>query len=152
MSALDLDLSAPLRTAVIGSGDVVALLGGYAGEPSVHTRRPAPSEAGYPMVIISADITLTDGDALTGSRPMLQRDITAYGIKGAPGDTSDQTRDVEAIGYLLRELFHRNRFAITVPNYGVVSIVASGPIEAPTEDEKLVGRMVSLAIQLQRRG
>lgn len=149
MSATDLDLSAPLRGALIAYGDLTALLGLYEGYPSVHTRRPAPEGAEYPMAIVSGDIAIGDRDGLRSRRPVVVRDVAVYGRKGAPGDTSDQTREVEAAAYHIRALFHRQRTAITVPSYNVVSITASGPFEAPTEDEKLIGRVVSLTIHLQ---
>lgn len=143
MSALDLNLAGPIREALMGSGPIVALLGAWQSEASIHTRRPVPDGAGYPMSIVNPDVSIGDMDGLTSRRPLVTRDVAFY------GQQPDQYRAVESLGYLARELFHRKRFALVVPNFHVIQIVATGPFVAPTDDDKTVGRMVSLAIQLE---
>jgi hypothetical protein len=143
---MSLNLSEPIREAVLGDPDITSYLGTYAGEPSVHTRRPVPSEATYPAVVISPDVSLTDFDALNGSRPIAVRDVAVYGQQ--PGSY----RRVEELGYTIRELFHRRKENVVVDGYHVVDLVASGPIVAPTDDEKLVGRVVTLTFRLQKIG
>lgn len=143
MTATDLNLAGPLRDALIANGDITALLGTWEGEASIHTRRPVPDGAGYPMGIVNPDVSIGDRDWLTSRRPIVTRDIVWYGQQ--PG----QYRDVEALGYLTRDLFHRKRFSITVPGFHVMQIIASGPHVAPTDDEKTVARAVSLSIHLE---
>lgn len=141
---MSLDLSEPLRSAVIGNISITGRIAIFADSYAVFTRRPVPEGASYPMVCISPDVGLSDADYLVERNPIVRRDISAYGQQ-------DQAyRDVEAIGYELREMFHRRKSSIIVDGYHVVDIVASGPIPAPVDDEKLVGRMVSLTISLQK--
>lgn len=139
------DLSEPLRDAIIGATDISSELAQWRGEPAVFTRRPIPGDATYPNCAISPDITQTDADALVSRRPIVVRDIVFYGKQ------PDHYRLIERLGYAAYELFHRNRFAIEPPaGYRVIQITAIGPVPAPTDDAKTVGRMVSLTIQLER--
>lgn len=141
---MSLDLAASLRAAILENAAIVELLSTYVGQPSVHTRRPTASEATYPMIVISQDISVTDADFLVGRNPVVVRDISVY------GQQPDSYRAVETVGYMLRQLFHRRKFAVP-DGYGLIDCVASGPVSAPAEDEKLVGRMVSLTMRLQQK-
>jgi len=141
---VSLDLSGPIREALMGQGAITALLGDYAGEPAIFTRRPAPEGAPYPMIMVSPDVAITDQDFLTAQKPIVMRDVAIYGAQ------PDDYRDVESGAYLIRDFFHNNRFAITVPGYGVIDILCTGPIPAPTDDENHLGRVVTLTIQLSR--
>jgi hypothetical protein len=137
------DLAAPIRDALMASADIVSRIGEWKGEPAVFTRRPLPSDAPYPCIAISPDIAVTDFDYLTSGKTRIIRDIIAYGRQ------PDHYRTVEEIGYLLRALCHRQKGFITAPQgYSVIDIVAAGPVPAPTDDEKTVGRLVSLTFRL----
>jgi hypothetical protein len=143
-----LDLAGPYRLAILANTDITALLGTWSGEPAVFTRRPVPTDAPYPMVVISPPISVGDQDYLSARIPVVRTDLAVYGQLGAPG--TDQYRVVEAIAYMLRQQFHRQKGAIT-PNdaYRVVEIVATGPMPAPVDDAKEIGRAVLLRTKLQ---
>lgn len=143
MAATDLNLAEPIRSALIGSADISAALAVYLGEPAVFTKRPAPGDAGYPLAMVSPDITLGNEDAVNRLRPIVTRDVSIFGQN--PSDY----RTVESLGYLVRALFHRKRFAIVVPNFQVVEIVAAGPRIAPADDDDHLCRLVSLRIRLR---
>lgn len=150
---MSLNLATPLRDAVMGLTDITDLLGTYAGEPSIFTRRPVPGEGTYPMVVISPDIALTDQDALINFRPVIMRDLAIYGQtirETSELGQQDDYRSIETIGYALREAFHRHREMVSVPDYNVIDIIASGPIPAPTGDDRLLGRVVTLTIRLSK--
>ncbi len=139
-----LNVAAPLRTAMLANGPLVALLGAYEHEPSIHTRRPIPSEAGSPSIAISPDVAITDLDGLTSRRPVVKRDISVY------GNQPDQYRDVETAAYIIREMFHRQPRSIVMDGYQVVEIVAMGPSVGPTDDQTTLCRYISLTIQLRQ--
>ncbi len=143
MSALDLNLAAPLRTALIDFAPVADELAVYQNEPGVFTRRPIPDGATYPLILISPDIAISDEDGLRSRRPVVVRDLTIF------GEQPDQYRTVEALGYLVRGLFHRQRRSIVVPNFNVMEIVALGPRIAPTDDDNHLGRLVSLRLRIE---
>lgn len=142
------DLAAPIRAALVGASGITSLLSAYAGSFPIFTRRPAPADAPYPMIMVSPDISVTDRDGVNDLQPVVQRDVAVYG----QNDTAAHYRDVETIAYAVRTLFHRKWRALTVSGWGVVSIVARGPIPAPTDDEKTVGRLVTLEIALAKQG
>ena len=142
------DLAAPLRAALVGASSVTSRLSAYEGSYPVFTRRPMPAGAPYPVVMVSPDISVTDRDGVDDLQPVVERDIAVYG----QNDTAAHYRDVEAIAYAVRALFHRRWRALTVSGWKVVSIIARGSIPAPTDDEQTVGRLVTLTITLARQG
>lgn len=145
-----MNIGPALRAAIVNDSVISPLLGLYNGGPSVHTRRPVPDAAGYPMVVISGDVSITDFDAIDSFRSVIVRDIAVYGQQDA--QTASEYRTVEEIGYLLRTLFHRNKDAVLVDDYHVIDVRASGPRVAPTEDEKSVGRVVTVSVRVQPTG
>ena len=139
---MSLNLSAPILAAIKADSSITSLLGVYNDEPSIHTRRPVPAEAGSPLITISPDITITDEDGISDRRPVVRRDVAVY------GDAIGHYRVVEELGYLLRELFHRQHQILTVPGYSVVDVRVAGPMIAPASDDTMVGRLVTLTIRL----
>lgn len=142
---MSVNVAAPLRAALINAAAIGGVLDQYKGEPAVFTRRPVPADAPELMILINPDSALGDWDAVNTIRPLVVRDIAVY------GNQPDSYRTVEQIGYAMRELFHRNKWAISVPGYSVVDLVASGPIPGPVDDDKTVARVVTLTIKLRRQ-
>lgn len=141
------DLAIPLRTAIVNNATIIALLPAYKGSFPVFTRRPAPENAPYPMILISTDVSANNEDGINDYRPIQERDVAVYGMN----DTAVNYRNVETIARAVRTLFHRQRQAITVSGWHVVTITARGPFAAPTDDDKTVGRVVPLVIQLAKQ-
>lgn len=139
---MTLNMAAPLRLA-LAAAPLAADLSQYGGEPAVFTRRPVPQGATYPHIIISPDVAIGDQDGLTSPRPVVLRDIAIYGLQ------PDQYRLVEQLGYAVRALFHRQKWAITPEGYDVIDIVARGPTPGPTDDDTTVARIVGLTIRLR---
>ena len=131
----------------MGETTITSLLSTYKGAPSVHTRLPIPDGVEFPYVVIGPDVAVTDYDALTVDRPIVVRNIYVYGVAG--NALQDDYREVEQVGYALRTLLHREKDAIAVTGYDVVSIDISGPLSAPTSDEKIIGRYVVATIRLR---
>jgi hypothetical protein len=147
----DLDLGPALREALLNEPSIATNLSVYAHEPAVFTRRPVPSEAVYPLIICNDPTAITDEDGLRSDRPVWgPGDIAIYGRKAAPGSPEDQTRLVQQIGLRARRLFHRQKWALQVEGFHVIDIRASGPVPAPVDDDKTVGRIVSLIVRLGR--
>lgn len=142
------DLSAPIRTALVGAASVTALLPTYLGSYPVFTRRPAPTGAPYPMIMVSPDISTSDQDGVDDRRPVVERDVAVYGHN----DTAAHYRDVEELAYAVRALFHRRWRALTVSGWKVVGVIVRGPMPAPTDDEQTIGRLVTLSVSLARAG
>ena len=141
---MSLDLSPAIRDALMDAVAISSQLADWKGEPSIHTRRPLPADVTYPCIAISPDVTIYDADGLKSERPIVERDVTAYGLQ------PDQYRTVEALGHAIRQLFHRQKWSIRPDGYDVIDVQARGPMPAPTDDEKKVGRVVTLTIRLRR--
>ena len=139
---MSLDLAPAIRTALIGEPTISGLLSEFRGEPAVFTRRPTPSGATVPMIVVSEDIALGDVDALISRRPVVMRDIIVY------GHNDSDYRVVESMGYAIRELFHRERDSLILSTHYIIDITASGPRKAPSDDSEFVGRVISLTIRL----
>lgn len=147
---MSLDIGPAIRTALIEEVPISAELSQWRGEPAVFTRRPVPEDAEDMMILVNPDVSITDADGLTSDRPIVVRDIIVYGRKGAPGSAEDQTREVEAAAYRIRELFHRQKFSLRPVGFSVIGITATGPISAPTDDESTVARAVTITVRLRR--
>lgn len=156
---MSLDLGPALRAAILSqqnpalqalAASIVARLDQYQGGGAVFAFRPVPEDAGNRIILINPDAALTDEDGLTSDRPVVVRDIAIYGRKGTPGDPADDSPLVEALGYDVRLLFHRQKFAVQPEGYSVIEITATGPVPAPVDDDGEIGRVVSLTIRLRR--
>lgn len=141
MTAPTLEVLVPLRAAIIANAAITGKLGLYQAAPSVHTRRPVPVDAGYPMVTVGPIITRSDEDGINTFRPVVVIDINVY------GEAAAHYRDVEAVADMIYAMFHRQR-PITVADYSVTQITASGPSPAPADDDQHIGRRVTLTIRL----
>lgn len=139
---------AGLRTSLMSDTDVTSALGGYEGEPAIFTRVPVPTidADAYPMIVIPPAAAVSDEDGLSASHPILVRDLMVY------GQQPDHFRVVERLGYMLREKFHRSRFAFAVEDHRLIAVTVQGPAPAPTDDDTTVGRRVTLTIELQPEG
>lgn len=141
MTAPTLEVLVPLRTAIIANAAITGKLGKYQGAPSVHTRRPVPVDAGFPMITVGPIITRSDEDGINSFRPVVVIDVNTY------GEAVAHYRDVEAVADMIYAMFHR-QLPITVSGYSVTQITASGPSPAPADDDQQVGRRVTLTIRL----
>ena len=137
-----LEILAPLRTAIIAESFITSRLGSYQDGPSVHTRRPIPQDAEYPLIVVGPIAARGEEDGINTFRPIVMLDLIAY------GEQDHHYRDVEEVAEALYHLFHRQRAAITVTDYHVVSLLCTGPIPAPVDDDSRVGRRVSLTARL----
>jgi hypothetical protein len=123
---------------------IAAALAIYSGAPAIFTRRPVPNDATYPMIVCAGDVTRSDQDLITDPLPVIIRDISVFG----QNDTASHYRATEALGLLVRDLFHRKPANLVVPGWNVLDIVCQGPIVGPTDDDTTVHRLVTLTVRL----
>jgi hypothetical protein len=140
------DLSEPIRTAIIGDATVTAELAAYKGSYPVFTRRPVPTDAPYPLVLISGPMSAGNDDGVDDERPILLRDVMVYGRN----DSATNYLQVETIAFALKDIFHRAWKSISVSGWKVVSIISTDPNEAPVDDDDEVGRRIELTVTLAK--
>ncbi len=100
---MSLEISAPIRTALIELAGVGDVLDQYAGEPAVFTRRPTPADAPLFIALVNPNTFLIDADGLTSKRPIVGRDIAIYGPQ------PDKYWPVTDMATLIYRHFHRVR-------------------------------------------
>lgn len=140
---MSVDIGTSLRTALVNSADVTSRVGAWMDSYSIHTRIPVPDTAPYPMIVIQAPSAFTDEDALASLRDVVVRTVATYGT------VSEHYRVVEQLGYIVRDLFHRNPSVLTVAGHRVYGLSASGPIVVPSAVEGYVGRAVTVTARMQ---
>lgn len=145
---MSLDLLPALRNSVIAA--IGTNLPAYNGSRAVFTRRPIPDDAPDFCCIINPAQSIGDADGVNSDRPIVQHSIAVYGEKGSAGSGQDDTRDVDARAFELREYFHRQKFSVQPTGFYAIDVQAQGPVPAPVDDEQTVGRMVMLTIRLRR--
>lgn len=144
MSAPDLTLA--IRDAIVAETAVTSLLSAYLGSFPVFTRRPVPDDTPYPCIVISKNISLSEEDGLNDFRPVIARDVAVYNRN----EPAANYHDIDAIASAIRDMFHRQQ-PLTVPDWSVTLILASGPIDFRLEQEKLTGRVVQLMIRVAQQ-
>lgn len=138
-----IDLSASIRTRILSVTDITSLLTNYKGSKPIFTRRPAPSDAAYPIIMISPMVGGgIDDDFLKRQRREVTYDLAVYGTN----DTAENYRKVEKLGFLIAQVFHRlDHFKFETPEgWQLVRAKSFGPMPAPTDDQKFIGRMISV--------
>lgn len=140
---MSLDIAPAIRAALINESTISGLLTEWQNDPAIFTRRPVPEDAAPPYISISEDISITDEDYLNSKHPIVVRDIIAI------GHDPDDYRAVEQLGYSIRDLFHRQRFSITLDGFTVLDIRANGPRAVTPGDDEFVARLVSVTFLLR---
>lgn len=128
------DLSEPLRDAIISNSGITSLLESYKGSYPVFTRRPVPDDAPDIAIIISQDVSGVDNDGINFFRPVITRDIMVYGTN----ELASNFRKVQQIARKIHDLFHHKPTIIDVYDHKVVNITAVGPLSVPQDDQSVM--------------
>lgn len=129
-----------------GSAEVVAALDAVSGSPAIFNDR-APDDFVFgtkAAIVIAAASADADGSTLTEIIREVTQDVRLYAR-----DTGS-TAAIDTLGRLIRDLFHLQAAQIEVDGGSCSLAIATGPVAAPTTDPSLVGRRVSLRLQLQK--
>lgn len=136
-------LSEALRTALLANDDVTRCLGEYIGEPAVIVRDRTPSQVPSKVLYISPNIGDSNRDGLATYQAMILRQISIY------GDQKDAPL-IERCADAVRLMFHRKPFSLSIPDFKVLSLMASQPVSAPVSDVNKFGRMIGLSIEIHQ--
>lgn len=135
----------PLSTAIFSrlSGDatLTALLGKTATVPSIFTKRPIPTGAGYPLVIVGPVVSDQHADAISSVGRQIAIDVSVH------GKAADQYNATVDAAERIRALLHRSK--VTPSGWQSVVIVCSGPIDAPAEPDE-ISRVVTANVRLHQ--
>lgn len=135
-----IDLSVAIRSHILNDEIIAPLLPNYQGSEPIFTRRPVPTDAPYPLVLVSSLVSDNPLDYLSCQRRILTYDIATYG----KNDTPANYRTVEQIANRIQAIFHRMpKYALNMPTgSSLIRVSATGPIIAPVDTNDTVGRVV----------
>lgn len=137
------DLSEPIRDAILSSSDITSLLDSYKSSYPVFTRRPVPDDAPPIVIVISQDVTSDYQDGINDFRPVIVRDVVVFG----PNEPASQFRRVQQIARHIHSLFHHSRHVLNVQDWTTVLIIATGPVSLP-QDDQTVAEAVTIQVTL----
>lgn len=132
-------LATAIFSRLSGDATLTAMLGKTATVPSIFTKRPIPTAAGYPLILATTIVADVDQDFVASPMRQISRDIAVYGMLATHFD-----KVVDA-AERVRVLFHRQ--PLTFAGWRAVDVIAAGPIDAPAEPQE-IGRIVTLTMRL----
>ena len=118
----------------------------YQDQPAIFNDR-APDDFQFSdkaALVIAASSADTDASTLTETIRDITQDVRLYAR-----DTGS-TAAIDTLGRLIRDLFHIQPSQIEVEGGTCSLATATGPVAAPTTDPSLVGRRVTLRLQLKK--
>jgi len=126
---------------IAGISAITSRLATFKGQPAIFTRSPVPESAQRPYIVIRESMADDPWDTKTTTGRKVANDIGIY------GDETGDPELVDDIAVRVRDAIHRN--PITVSGYGALIAVATGPVDAPTDDQ-VYGRIVTGVLTLIR--
>src|SRR6478609_2652960 len=142
-----IDLQPAIREYLLSDSDFSSKLSNYLNSKALFTRRPVPTDAEYPMSIISPIVSDLQNDFVTcGGRRILTYDIVVY----SDNDNAASYRNVEAAAFRLANILHRMpNYSLNLPaSASLIQTTAIGPLPGPTDDIVKVARVVSVNIEI----
>ena len=137
-----INLAVSIRSFLLTDSALTSLLPNFKGSPAIFTRRPLPDDAPPFVCIVSPLISGFDSDYLRRFQRELTYDVSFYG----PNATAADYRKVEDASFICVQKMHRlNTRNFSMPQgWQLVRAKAYGPIAAAVDDDKTVGRLVSV--------
>lgn len=137
--------TASIHARLTADAAIISQLDTYAGAPAIFSDR-APDDfdfADRAAVIIAAPFSDDPEETFTEIGRAIRQDVRIY------AKDSGSTLDIDNLARAVRKLFHNQPAALVVDGGKCTIITAAGPVAAPTTDPSLVGRRVTLRLELQ---
>ncbi len=141
-----IDLQPAIRSVILNDQNIASLLTNYNGSEPIFTRRPVPTDAPYPLILISHVVADNQIDYVRFGRRILTYDVAVYGLN----DSAANYRKVEQIARLIANKFHRIQpYEISMPvGSSLIQSTVIGPLSAPVDDDNKIGRVVILNLEV----
>lgn len=140
-----IDLSISIRKYLLSLPEFTNYISDYHNSYSVFTYRPVPKDAQYPMCIISSAAGGGDMDMLACHMRTIDYHVILYDQNSEP----TKYINLERIANLVARSFHRvNTNLLEQDGFQVVSVTASNPFPAPTDDNETIARAITLNIEV----
>lgn len=102
------------------------------------------AQQGKPCIVIAAPATAAPVETFTETGQAIARDLRIYAKR------SGSVADLDSLAEAVRDLFHDRPADLIIAGAKTVICQASGPTASPTTDPSLVGRRISLRLELER--
>lgn len=141
-----IDLQPAIRSVILNDLSISSLLPAYNGSKPIFTRRPTPTDAPYPLVLISDTVADSQQDYLACGHRVMTYDVAVYGYN----DTPANYRLVQDIARRIANKFHRLKsYEITMPlGSSLIQSTTIGPLSGPVDDDNKIGRVVILNLEV----
>ena len=129
-----------------GASGIQARLATLEGAPAIFNDR-APDDFIFgdgAVVVIAAPTGDADASTFTETVRDITQEVRIY------AKDSGSTAIIDQLARDIRDLFHLQAANLTVTGGVVSTSTATGPVAAPTTDPSLIGRRVTLRLELQR--
>lgn len=129
-----------------GDSRIIAQLDVFEGEPAVFNDA-APLDfvfAEKAVLVIAAPTDDQDASTFTETIRAIAQDIRLY------AKHTDSTADLDQLARDVRDLFHQRPDTLSADGAVFITAIATGPVASPTTDASLVGRRISLRLEMQR--
>lgn len=143
------ELDVPIRASILADSSITSLLPAYKNSYPIFTRRPVPTDAPFPHIVIFSETDISHDDGVDDQRLTVIKEVTVYGSAHSP---PEQWRIIDEIGRRIALRFHRQVHNLIVDNWKVVNITV-GSRGFPPHDilAQAVGAVVVLSIDLAAR-
>ena len=142
-----MDLTPNIRSFLLADATFVGYLATYLNSKALFTRRPVPTDATYPMGIVSPLVTYREADFVNGKKKFtITHDVMLFDTN----DSSTNYRNIQAAADRVRKIMHRlDRTAFVMPaGYQLIMCRADEPIPGATDDLIKVSRIVQLTFDI----
>lgn len=119
----------------------------YDDSEAIFLKAPVPGDAPFPR-IVSEFNSGDNREAWSGKGDESEaRDITRN--LRIYGDVESRTGDIQDLAMAVSDRFHLNENEPSFDGYTTIRSTASGPTQAPTTDDEVTGRLVTITLTLE---
>ena len=141
-----IDLSIAIRKHLLTIQDFIDIIAPYKNSYSVFTYRPVPEDATYPMSVISTTLGGADSDYINCFKRNIQYNVIVYDKNLSPQNYVN----IENVANSIARSFHRlSPTSLDLSGVKVVSVTASNPFPAPTDDNETIARAITLNFEVK---
>lgn len=138
------EITQGIYQAMANDATLQTLLGEYYGVPAIFSTFPVPTDAPFPYIDMSYELTFSPFDTKVTQGVDLTREITVY------TEADGSAALLETICDRVRALFHRQPQNVPIVGFDTVIVdMQEGP-RFTTEDNRVQGKELELRLVLQR--
>lgn len=140
-----IDLSVSIRKYLLTINSFTDIISNYSTSKAIFNYRPVPNDAVYPMCVVSSASGGGDIDWLNCNRRSIVYHVFIYDNNSEPL----KYINIEKAANIVARSFHRMDVNLLEQvGFKVVSVTASNPFPAPTDDNETIARAITLNFEV----